>query len=250
MKLYKSCLYSVIVIVYKIVLIMTFTVTNKYAQTSNVFEEFNARLNSCALDSARYYLNKQKSIAQSSQEIFKNEINTIELYKKQKLLDSAFLLIDKLENKGLNRSNKGILYHQKGTLFAMKNDLEKAEDYYRKVLNLNSDYSLKLDVYQSLFVINTLSGKIDSAQYYLYKAKEIAEKDDLSFGKAKVFNSLGIFYFNQVKLDSSLVYLLKSLNAFSLLNDGKRRLTFYKNSENNTVSLLMSDKERLHNVLN
>ncbi len=164
------------------------------------FHYVNLFQNTGNIDSATYYLNKLESLAQQSNSV-----------------DKEFLQSNYYQVAGL--------YHKK------KGELKESIVFYKKALDLpqnkNRNEATVAGLYLNLGNAYTILSQYKEALQSHLKALEIFEKIDNNLGKSFCYQGLSAAYKELGQLDRSLTYAKKSLDIKMLLKDKRSLGTAY-----------------------
>ncbi|MCP4264907.1 MAG: tetratricopeptide repeat protein, partial [Candidatus Brocadiaceae bacterium] len=120
-----------------------------------------------------------------------------------------------LEKAGENKVYQAIAYGNLGNIYQIRGELEKAEEYYLKSLDINkelgrlegmaSDYGNLGNIYQ-------IRGELEKAEEYYFKALDIDKKLGRLEGMAIQYGNLGIIYQIRGELEKAEEYYFKALD--------------------------------------
>ncbi|MCC9043100.1 tetratricopeptide repeat protein [Myroides sp. M-43] len=107
--------------------------------------------------------------------------------------------------------------------------LEKAEEYYRKIIDIHQfDTSKDLSaVYYSLAYTLFKKGNLDAAESYFYQSKTIALKFNNQLRYAKILGGLGELYEKRKDIVSAKEFMLENIELSSKLNDDRNYMFSY-----------------------
>lgn len=107
-------------------------------------------------------------------------------------------------------------YEKLGSLALIKGNLTEAVSYYRRGLGYNTDPSISDSLFfgSNLFIGETyyLLSKADSSIYFLEEAEKLISLKNSKEEASRLFNSLGVIYFESGNYIQSINYFNKSKN--------------------------------------
>jgi len=107
-------------------------------------------------------------------------------------------------------------YEKLGSLDLIQGNLQKAVTYYRKGLELKSKYDIPDSLFfgSNLFIGEAyyLLNKADSSIYFLEEAEQLISFKNSKEEASRLFNSLGVIYFESGNYNQSINYFNKSKN--------------------------------------
>ena len=115
---------------------------------------------------------------------------------------------------GENKSWEGTAYDNLGAIYITRGELERAEKYYRKGLEIDEALGRKKGMaiaYSNLGAIYITRGELDQAEEYCRKGLEIDEAIDRKEGMADDYVNLGLVYQTRGELDRAEEYYRKAL---------------------------------------
>jgi len=142
--------------------------------------------------------------------------------------------IEIAEKNALDCNNNSVLidaYSQIGDIYYSKDILDVALKYYTKAYNLfpTDGYSVeKQGVENDIAVIYARLKKMDKAFYYFQRIAEYSARRNDTVNLAKVYNNIGLLYFNE-NVDSSIYYYEKSLDIAYKLNNAELNVYIFTN---------------------
>ncbi|TYP98700.1 hypothetical protein C7447_10215 [Tenacibaculum adriaticum] len=139
-------------------------------------------------------------------------------YYLKKSFDSCKLTLNKIKrySNELNTDNLSDFYLNKGYYFKAINKLDSSAIYFTKSLEYYQEDNPKhlknrINIYSGLAAIHRLTSNKEKQLFYLEKYLESSKKSGDSYKIGAALNNLGVYYDNEEKPETSLIYFKKSL---------------------------------------
>ena len=132
---------------------------------------------------------------------------------------AKYLFLDVVSNADSEKADRRILvdsYEKLGSLALIQGDLNEAVSFYRNGLALKGHSNLPDSLFfgSNLFLGETyyLLSKADSSIYFLEKAEDLMASKNSKVEASRLYNSLGVIYFESGNYIQSINYFNKSKN--------------------------------------
>lgn len=115
-----------------------------------------------------------------------------------------------------------VVYHQLGRIAQLQGDLDEAESWYRRALEIRENMHYEpgvADSYHQLGMVSQLRGRLDQASLHYHRALEIRKRLDARLGIAAAYHQLGIVAQLEGKIDLAIGLYNKAREIWEKVND-------------------------------
>jgi serine phosphatase RsbU (regulator of sigma subunit)/Tfp pilus assembly protein PilF len=125
------------------------------------------------------------------------------------LIDALKIFDEQVNNKKFT----ALLYSDLGSCFYRLNDMQKAEDYWKKSLELHQSLNMAIDIimdYSNMALLYTTKNDYINAEKYYSDALKLSKDKNMLSSVPEILNNLGLMEYNQKNYEKALNYMKQS----------------------------------------